>query len=107
MNPSYLDPLRTADAIRGAYERYLLSTAALRDDSLREKYAALLGEETTLVRGPLLEATPPYQKGASIADLVRETILDRRFHEMKPSVLSPERPLYKHQERAVRHVLVG
>jgi hypothetical protein len=104
---STLQPLETTGEIRGAYYRYLLSLYPARADDLRAKLAALFGTPELLVKGPFLESAPPYESGASIEDLVKEGVLAGRFGYLPDAVMPFGRPLYAHQERAIRRVTAG
>ncbi|MCC7173331.1 MAG: DEAD/DEAH box helicase [Planctomycetes bacterium] len=105
MHPTYLDPLLATARIRDSYLRYLASTFVLRDDALRARVEETLAEPGRLIRGPLLEATPPYRKAAPVASLVREGVLHREFLRGNREALDPERALYSHQERGIRRVV--
>src|SRR5690606_14409306 len=102
-----LQPLAVTRSIDETYRRYLLSLYPARQADLRAKLAEAFGQRGLLTKGPYLEAAPPYAPGASVADLVREGVLAGRMRELPPAVLPPSRPLYAHQERAVRHLVGG
>lgn len=104
---STLQPLAVTQEIEATYRRYLLSLYPARRGDLRAKLAEAFGQPGLLTKGPYLEAAPPYASGASVADLVREDVLAERMSALPPSALPPERPLYAHQERAVRHLVGG
>jgi len=101
-----IHPLKTTQHLRRAYIRYLKTIKPFQDDELRAEYARAL-EETPLMKGPLIEASPPFETGASIRDLVEEDALSSRFRELCNAAFPYERPLYKHQEDAVRRALAG
>jgi hypothetical protein len=107
MPHTYLDPLAATARICDAYLRYLASTFILRDDRLRARVEEELAAPGRLIRGPLLEATPPYRKGATIASLVSEGILHRQFLRASEHGLDPDRPLYTHQDAGIRRVLAS
>jgi ATP-dependent helicase YprA (DUF1998 family) len=101
-----LHPIRTTQKLAEAYQRYLKTIYPFRDESLREIFWSKLMEPDRLVKGPLLEASPPFQTACSVAELVREGVLHPRFQKVcRPETLPYERPLYVHQERAVRNVI--
>ena len=101
-----IHPLKTTRHLRDAYIRYLKTIKPFQDDMLRLEYARAL-EETKLVKGPLVEASPPFKTGASIRDLVEEGILSPRFQQLCGPALPYERPLYLHQEQAIRRAVSG
>ncbi|HXF62431.1 MAG TPA: DEAD/DEAH box helicase [Caldilineaceae bacterium] len=102
-----LDPIRMTDAITTAYLNYLQTTFFLRDESLRRQFREALRQADRFVKGPILEATPPFATGASIADLIEEGVLTREFARLNSPRLPLARPLYRHQEVAVRKLVSG
>lgn len=98
-----LPPLKLTHELLEHYRRYLGTTfpvqGALRDDLLRE-----LAHPEMLVKGPILEATPPFVRGRSIRQLVDAGLASRGFLELN---LDPDRPLYLHQETAFTRVVEG
>lgn len=101
-----LHPINTTRNITDAYRRYLKTIYPFRDESLRDIFWSKLAEPERLVKGPLLEASPPFQTGFSIADLVQAGVLHPNFQRLcRPESLPYERPLYVHQEKAIRNVV--
>src|SRR5688500_13471982 len=100
-----MDPLSTATHIRDTYLRYLKTTFPLQDPALADAYDETLTDSLSqLVKGPLLEASPPYVLGSSIAELADQGVLRADFSALCSEALPLTRPLYAHQERAVRHI---
>ncbi|MCS6798418.1 MAG: DEAD/DEAH box helicase [Myxococcota bacterium] len=89
-----------ARALEAAYRAYLRSRFAFRDRPLREAFHESL-EAFRLVRGPIVEAIPRYRLGAMPDALLRE-LLGEPIEEPFVRALGAERPLYAHQERAIR-----
>jgi ATP-dependent helicase YprA (DUF1998 family) len=103
---SSFDPLATSELIISSYRRYLKSLLPVRDARL----AAALDEEISrslLTKGPLLESSPPYAHGATLASLVASGVLNPAFKNLASPALPMERPLYVHQEEAIRKVTSG
>lgn len=101
------DALEASTAIVSDYRRYLKSLVEPRIANYRVALANQIETDKNLAKGPILEATPPFQFGASIADLVDEGVLSQGFGHLKSPDLPTERPLYLHQEQAARKVLDG
>ena len=97
-----IQPLDATEEIREAYLRYLCSSYPFQRADLRQKFYEEVSKPNALVKGPLLESTPPFRTGSSIADLVEEGILHESFESLCSGALPYERPLYLHQEEAVR-----
>ena len=101
-----LHPIQTTQKINEAYQRYLKTIYPFRDENLREIFWSKLAEPERLVKGPLLEASPPFRTGRSLAELVQAGILHGNFQKLCRSEILPyERPLYVHQENAIRNVV--
>ncbi|WP_298210758.1 DEAD/DEAH box helicase [Ferrimicrobium sp.] len=107
--PSSLDPLAAAERIQDAFIRYLISTYSSRDETLGQEFRRALVEdpEFRLTKGPYVQATPPYVKGRSLAQLVEEQVLHQGFVRLPETVFPIQRPLYLHQEQAIRKLCTG
>lgn len=104
-----LHPLETTRTLRASYERYLKTIYPFQDRQLRDLYWQALATPDRLVKGPMLEASPPYEPGQSLGDLVAAGVLSPGFRELcaTTTALPVDRPLYVHQERAIRNVVAG
>ncbi len=105
MTPPF-DPLATSELIVEGYRRYLRSLLPVRDRGL----AAALDQEISrspLTKGPLLESAPPYAHGATLAALVTSGVLNPAFPSLGGPALPLDRPLYQHQEQAIRKITAG
>ncbi|MFQ5612676.1 MAG: DEAD/DEAH box helicase [Anaerolineae bacterium] len=100
-----LHPLQTTDLIRDSYLRYLKTIYPFQDMKLRAQFWQALQKPDLLVKGPLLEASPPFKAGRSIAHLIDDGVLHPGFKELCSEALPLERPLYLHQERAVEKIV--
>lgn len=97
-----LDPLAATQRIERRYRDYLLSTFRPQGADLLRDFERALGAGFILSRGPYLQASPPFEKGASIDDLVEEGVLHPGFRRLSADALPIHRPLYRHQEEAIR-----
>lgn len=100
------DPLATSDLVTKAYNRYLRSLLPVRDPRIAEALELEI-DRSPLTNGPLLESSPPYAHGATLADLVAEGVLNPAFTSLASPALPFDRPLYLHQEQAIRKVTAG
>lgn len=94
-------PIEATNRVRDDYIRYLRTIYFFRDEELRRQFGQALDEPDFLVRGPLLEASPPFKEGRSLAQLITDGVLHPAFHEFCSAALPLERPLYLHQEQAI------
>ncbi|NLU64271.1 DEAD/DEAH box helicase [Rhodococcus sp. HNM0563] len=102
-----LDPLVTGAQIEAAYKRYLKTMVAPSDSAMAATFEDTIDDTDFLTKGPILELTPPYKAGASLRDLVNEGILHPDFVTIDSAALPIDRPLYQHQESAIRKVVSG
>ncbi|MGI6284939.1 DEAD/DEAH box helicase [Neomoorella humiferrea] len=100
-----LDPLRTTEAVVGKYLDYLETTFAFKDIDLRRQLAEELSKEGKFAKGPILEAIPPFKTGCSIDELIEQGVLSPEFRKLQTPALPLERPLYLHQEIAIRKLV--
>ncbi|NEW29395.1 DEAD/DEAH box helicase [Nocardia cyriacigeorgica] len=101
-----LDPLAAAADIEAAYKRYLKTLIGPRDPALAAAFDQAVDDTALLTKGPLLELTPPYEPGASLRQLINDGVLHPAFAAFE-STMSLDRPLYRHQEIAVRKAVAG
>lgn len=99
------NPIRAAETIARSYREYLATTIHFADADLQSQLEELLARPGYLAKGPFLEATPPYVKGVSLAALVDEGVLCRSMLDL--GGFDMHRPLYSHQERAIRKAKAG
>jgi ATP-dependent helicase YprA (DUF1998 family) len=102
-----VNPLTVSSRIEQTYRRYLVSTFAPRRPDLREGFSRALASEFPLTRGPFLQASPPFETGASISDLIRQGLLASAFERIPPESFPLDRPLYHHQDQAIRKAVVA
>ena len=103
----HIDAVTTAGEITATYRRYLQSLLAVRDPKLNTALHRGIAETAMLDKGPYLEATPPYLPGSSCSDLIGENVLKPGFAALESAALPLTRPLYVHQEQAIRKVVAG
>lgn len=106
-----LHPIKTTEHLRNTYERYLKTIYPFQDENLQRGFWERLNEPERLVKGPLLEASPPFKAGRSIAQLIDDGVLHPSFQKLcqpGPNQANPalpyNRPLYVHQEQAIVNV---
>lgn len=101
-----VDPLRLSEKVRLAYQRYLKTTFDVQDPEIRRLFVnELTGPDTDYMRGPFLEATPPFVTGKTLRKLVLDGTLSQAWLATKSIPL--DRALYHHQETAIRKIVSG
>ncbi len=102
MTTNYLDPIAAVEQPRQDFIRYLLTAYPLRDPHLRYGFKQLLEQRGTVWQEPYLEGSQPYRPGNSVTKLVNQGVL----HSDMTTLFTPsDRPLYEHQEKAVKTVV--
>jgi len=74
------DPLETSALVSSGYRRYLRSLLPVRDSQIATALEYAITHSPLLTKGPLLEATPPYQPGVTLEALIREGVLNPASH---------------------------
>lgn len=105
--PSRLDPLAASDTITDTYHRYVQTFVDVRDERLSEAFHHAVSRGEKLTKGPLLEATPAYAPGSTLRELIAEGVLSPSFTRLNSPALPIDRPLFRHQEQAIRKVGAG
>lgn len=101
-----LDPIETTRTVVNRYIDYLTTTFSFNDPELREQLRSELINKKKFVKGPILEATPPFETGKKLIELIEEGILSREFLKLSSNALPLDRHLYIHQEEAIRKIVV-
>ncbi|MBU7584145.1 MAG: DEAD/DEAH box helicase [Nostoc sp. TH1S01] len=101
-NRIYLDPIAAVEQPRQDFIRYLLTAYPLRDPHLRYGLKQQLEVPGTVWQHPYLEGSQPYRPAESVNALVNQGVL----HPEMASLFTPnQRPLYEHQNKAVKTVI--
>ncbi len=102
-----MNPLDVSRRIERSYTNYLRTSFSTQRAEWRGDFALALDSGMDLVKGPFLQATPPFEKGSSLGDLVGEGILSPAFGRLPAAAFPLNRALYQHQETAIRKALGG
>ncbi|HBI57273.1 MAG TPA: DEAD/DEAH box helicase, partial [Firmicutes bacterium] len=100
-----LDPLKATKNVVDKYISYLETTFAFSDKELHCQLMHELRQPGKFAKGPILEATPPFEGGCSVEDFINEGVLSAQFRLLNVPELPVERNLYLHQEQAVRKLV--
>lgn len=97
-----MDPIKTKAIIQKDYVDYLSSLLSVRNDDITGKASEAV-KCGNFVKGPFLEATPPFKPGKSLNELHEEGTLSGEFKKIAGSI-HYDRSLYIHQEQAIRKI---
>ena len=100
-----MNPIELAREIEERYKRYLKTTFYFKDPDLRASFEDALNSGH-LSKGPFLEATPVFKRGQTPCTLF-QSLLGFQPDEGFLKAVQGDRPLYQHQEEAIRRVLGG
>ena len=67
----------------------------------KKECETLLENQDAFTKGPYLDVTDAFEKGKCIAELIEEGLLPKSFSKIN---MNMTRPLYLHQEKAIRKV---
>ena len=99
-----MNPVEKSKYIRNRYLEYLHSSFKLSDDKLQKLFEDKLYKEV-IFKGPYVALDLPFKKGRSIDQLVKDDVISPLFKQLNG--VSFERPLYYHQEAAIKHINSG
>jgi len=99
-----MNPIELGKEIEERYRRYLETTFYFKDPILRESFENEL-KSGHLSQGPYLEATPVFERGKTLRDLLKGILDYTPDNGFFKSLLKS--PLYLHQEKAIKKVLNG
>jgi ATP-dependent helicase YprA (DUF1998 family) len=111
-----MNAIEVTKTLQRNYVRYLMTTfnVGRSEPDLAEALRRELAAPGALFRGPFLELNPPYLSGRSLRQLADDGIVTEALCNLRSDIepssqrpLPPDRLLYLHQERAIRHILAG
>lgn len=102
-----LNPLEASRQIEDEYRRYLIGTFGVRRQDLRREFELALTHEFPLTKGPFLQASPPYEIGATLEQLVDRGLLSKDLLRLPADAFPPDRPLYTHQITALEKAVAN
>lgn len=93
-------PVEASKTISKKYFRYLNTSFNIGEPYSKE-FQELLKDNISLAKGPYLDITDTFKSGKTIKELIDEHLLPKSFSRIN---LNQTRPLYLHQEKALRKV---
>ena len=96
-----LNPTDLSQAIKNTFADYISTTLSISDERYSELLKAELRRDGVIAKGPYLELGDAYKTGASIRELIAGGVMSPLFEKFGQG-FQLSRPLYVHQESAVR-----
>lgn len=97
-------PVEASKNISEKYSRYLNTIFSIDNEIYNSQLKHQLSSMQYLSAGPYLDVTDSFEIGKSINELIDEGVLANGFRKINMPI---DRPLYKHQEIAIRKVISG
>ena len=98
-------PSESSKRIADFYRRYLLTTFATNKDEYNKQLREALEKDKAIADGPYISMVDPYKKGKTLEQLADEGIVCKSILDI--ANFHPVRPLYSHQEEAIRKANAG
>src|SRR5690606_32733929 len=104
------NPAKAAEEIKKTYIGYISTTYKFRNQKLQQNLVEEL--KKTVSRGPSVEIKDSFKSGRTIEELIEDNVLSILFRDLEkekayPPKLPISRPLYLHQEKAIRKIVSG
>lgn len=106
------DPILASQEIKNSYIDYIATSFDLADQEYAAQFRQALHQEGMVAKGPYLDIGGAYAAGRTLRELMDVGEITPLFSELEPvpekeRELKLERPLYIHQERALRKASRG
>lgn len=107
------DPIQASQNIKDEFISYITTSFNIADPDYSEQFRKALQKEGAVTKGPFLEISDSFKKGASLAALIKEGVISDLFNELEGDLPDGEkeiqlnRGLYLHQEQAIRKANQG
>ena len=101
-----LNPVVLSRAIEDTFADYVATTLSIADERYAELLKAELRKTSIIAKGPYLELGDAYKTGATITKLIADGVMSPLFERFGQG-FKLSRPLYVHQESAVRAAAKG
>lgn len=101
---SKLNPIERSNYINKRYKEFLKSSFEFGSGKLQKLFEEQLVSED-LLKGPYVDLNLPFKRGKNINSLIEEGVVCKSFKMLND--IDFERPLYAHQEEAIRRIGTG
>ncbi|NLW46181.1 MAG: hypothetical protein GXY86_02405, partial [Firmicutes bacterium] len=98
------NPINASKEIVEKYIRYINTSLFINDPVYMKQVQEILKNSNEIAKGPYLDVSDSFEKGLTVKHLVNEGILCSELLNIKSNKLPFDRPLYKHQEEAIRKI---
>lgn len=107
-----LDPVKASNHIKQSYIDYISTTFRIADMAYQHDFIEELKKEGMIAKGPFLDIGGSFETGRSLVELIADGYASPLFENLEPisekdRELKLNRPLYIHQEVALRKAVEG
>lgn len=97
-------PVEASKNITEKYSRYLHTIFSIENDIYNRQLKEQLESMQLLATGPYLDVSDSFEKGLSLEELMDTNVIAKGFKRIRMPIT---RPLYRHQQMAIKKVLDG
>ena len=97
-------PIEASNEIGAKYARYLSTIFNIANEGYAAQFQEQLNDHKLFMAGPYLDVTDSFEKGKSLVSLMEEGLVSKEFVSVNTPI---DRPLYRHQEIALRKIKQG
>lgn len=106
------DPIKASQEIKESYIDYITTTFHMADPEYEREFRSELQKEGMVAKGPFLDIGGSYETGHTLRELMEDSSASPLFAQLEPIAekdreLKLDRPLYIHQETALRKASAG
>ena len=106
------DPIGASENLKQSFIDYIATSFDIADPYYAKKLREELEKDGFVAKGPYLDVSGSFKAGESLTDLMNEGVASKLFERLEPidekeREIKLERPLYLHQEQALRKANEG
>lgn len=106
------NPILASDNLKQSFIDYIATSFDIADPYYAQKLREELEQDGFVAKGPYLDVSGSFKAGKSLTELMDEGVASKLFSQLEPidekdREIKLERPLYLHQEQALRKANEG
>lgn len=106
------NPIEASKRIKETFIDYIATTLKISDAKINNDFRKALSKPGAIAKGPYVDISGSYKSGKSLKQLIDEGLLSKLFLDLEQideaeKEIKIDRPLYQHQENALRSALNG
>ena len=106
------NPIEASKRIKETFIDYVATTLKISDAKINNDFRNALSKPGAIAKGPYVDVSGSYKSGKSLKQLIDEGLLSSLFFDLEQveeaeKEIKIDRPLYQHQENALRSAVKG